>query len=414
MSARAERSAPGPRLLIALLTVSIFINYIDRSNLSVGAPLVQRDLHYNVREIGLLSSAFFWTYSLLQLAGISGWISDHCSVGKVFAWAFLLWSIATAATGLVSSFAAFFTMRLLLGAGESLAYPCYSRMIAMGVPQTLRGRANALLDAGSKLGPGLGTFLGGLLLEHYGWRIFFIVLGAAGLVWLPFWLRWMPRTPPSRREDTEVYSVKEMFRFRSAWGTFGGHFFGNYFWFFLLIWLPSYLVNDRGLSMTRMATLGSIAYFVIAGATLTAGWISDAFLKRGASVTRVRKTVVVTGLLGSTAILPVPFVHDLRPAIILLYAACIGFGTYTSNHWVITQTLAGPMMAGRWTSVQNGIGNFSGIVASWVTGEIVQHAGSFRIAFVTAAVVAVIAAVMWGAVVGPVQQVPWRQDERTA
>jgi MFS family permease len=394
--------------------VSIFINYIDRSNLAVGAPLIQRELHYNVRQIASLSSAFFWTYSLLQLCGISGWISDRCSVGKVFAWGFLLWSIATAASGMVSTFSAFFAMRLLLGAGESLAYPCYSRMIAMCVPQTLRGRANALLDAGSKLGPGLGTFLGGLWLDRYGWRTFFVALGIAGLAWLPLWMRWMPSTSVERCESLPSYSVWQMFRYRSAWGTFGGHFFGNYFWFFLLIWLPSYLVNDRGLSMRRMATLGSIAYFVIAGSTLMAGWISDWLLKRGVSVTRVRKSVVVTGLTISTAILLVPFVHDLRTAIGLLYSACIGFGIYTSNHWVITQTLAGPMMAGRWTSVQNGIGNFSGIVASWATGILVERTGSFRIAFIAAAAVALIAAVMWGYVVGAVKQVPWERYEQTA
>jgi ACS family D-galactonate transporter-like MFS transporter len=416
MKTRARWAAGGAGVLIALMTTSMFINYIDRSNLSVAAPLLQKNLHYSSQQIGLLSSAFFWTYALLQLVGISGWISDRFPVGKVFAASFLVWSAATVATGLVTSFAMFFTMRLVLGAGESLAYPCYSRMIAMEVPQTLRGRANALLDAGSKLGPGLGTLLGGLLLERYGWRIFFVLLGVAGFVWIVPWLRWMPRSPASRSEfEPGNYTVRQMLQFRSAWGTFGGHFCGNYFWFFLLIWLPSYLVNGRGFSMKGMATIGSIAYFVIAAATLTAGWISDALLKRGASVTRVRKSIVVSGLLGSTIILPVAFVHDVRLSVVLLYAACIAFGTYTSNHWVITQTLAGPMMAGRWTSVQNGIGNFSGIVASWLTGIVIDRTGSYRVAFLTAAVIALIGAGMWGLVVGPVQQVSWRRsDGRTA
>lgn len=415
MFVRPRPATRGPGVLIALLTVSIFINYLDRSNLAVAAPLLQSELHYTTQQIGLLSSAFFWTYSLLQLLGISGWISDRFPVGKVFAVTFLVWSLATAATGLLSSVAAVFSMRLILGAGESLAYPCYSRMLATEVPQAFRGRANALLDAGSKLGPALGTFLGGLLLVRYGWRNFFIVLGLAGLAWLLPWLRWMPRSLASRdTSGSQAYSVRQMLGFRSAWGTLGGHFCGNYFWFFLLIWLPTYLVKERGLSMKGMATVGSIAYFVIAAATLCAGWISDALLRRGASTTRVRKTVVVAGLLGSTIVMPVAFVHDTRVAIILLYAACVAFGTYTSNHWAITQTLAGPAMAGRWTSLQNGIGNFSGIAASWLTGTAVERLGSFRMAFFAAALIVLVGAAFWGLAVGPVQELPWRnEDERS-
>jgi MFS transporter, ACS family, D-galactonate transporter len=394
--------------LIVLLTTSIFINYIDRSNLSVAAPLLQKDPGYSLRQIGILSSGFFWTYSLFQLLGVSGWIADRFSAGKVFTFSFLLWSVVTAASGMVWSFAAFFLMRLLLGLGESFAYPCYSRLIAQEIPQRMRGRANALLDAGSKLGPGIGTLLGGLLLERYGWRWFFMVLGLAGLLWLLPWFLWMPRTPPSPpRSSTGGDSVAHMLRLRTAWGTFAGHFCGNYFWFFLLIWLPTYLVNDRGLSIHKMANTGSVAYFVVAAGTLTAGWISDGLLRKGASVTRVRKSVVITGLLGSTAILPVAVLRDPHLSLTLLYVACFAFGTYTSNHWVITQTLAGPTMAGRWTSLQNGIGNFSGVVASWVTGMLVQRTGSFQLAFLLAAIVALAGAFMWGVVVGPVREIPW-------
>ncbi len=411
---KAEKGwyTPSPGVLIALLTSSMFINYIDRTNLAVAAPLLQSQLHYSTGDIGLLSSGFFWTYAVLQLVGVSGWVCDNFPVGRVFAVMFFLWSAATALTGALSSFTAIFCMRLALGASESFAYPCYSRMIAMEVPQQLRGRANAFLDAGSKLGPALGTFLGGLLLARFGWRVFFVALGAAGLVWLLPWLRWMPRTPVSQLDfEPGNYSIMQMLTFRSAWGTFAGHFCGNFYWFFLLTWLPEYLVRERGLSMRQMASVGSIAYFVIAAGTLAAGWISDALLERGASVTRVRKTVVAAGLTGSTAILPVAFVHDARLSFALLLVACVAFGTYTSNHWVITQTLAGPIMAGRWTSVQNGVGNFSGIVATWVIGAVVERTGSFRLAFILSAAVALLGAVMWSVVVGPVEQVSWRRDD---
>ena len=150
----------GGKVLLTLLVVSIFINYIDRSNLSIAAPLISQQMHFTDGQMGVLFSAFFWTYSSLQLLGIAGWFSDRFSIGWVFAASYLIWSCATLATGLLSGFVALFAMRLVLGAGESLAYPCYCRILATDVPQHQRGRANAFLDAASKLGPGLGTFIG--------------------------------------------------------------------------------------------------------------------------------------------------------------------------------------------------------------------------------------------------------------
>src|SRR5947209_10653048 len=164
--------------LVALLIASIFINYIDRGNLSIAAPLIEKELALSPVQIGSLLGSFFWTYALLQLFGIAGWFADRFPVVHVFTAGFILWSAATIATGLVTGFEAIYFCRLLLGAGESLAYPCYSRLFASRIPQHHRGRANALLDAGSKLGPALGTFLGGLLLVSLGWRSFFAVLGA--------------------------------------------------------------------------------------------------------------------------------------------------------------------------------------------------------------------------------------------
>lgn len=292
--------------------------------------------------MGLLFSAFFWTYSTLQLVGVAGWLSDRFSVGPVFAWGFFVWSCATLATGFLSGFAALFAMRLILGAGESLAYPCYCRILATEVPQHQRGRANALLDAGSKLGPGLGTFVAGLMMVRFGWRAFFVVLGLTSLLWLVPWIRSMPRTAGIPSASAMPFAfLGEMLSKRTAWGTLSGHFLANYFWFFLLIWLPSYLVKERGLSIVKMANVSSIAYCAVAAATLAAGWISDGFIARGASVTRVRKTVVVSGLLGSAAVLPVAYVQNETLSFAFLLISCMAFGTYTSNHWAITQTVAG-------------------------------------------------------------------------
>lgn len=393
-------------ILLLLLIASIFINYIDRSNLSIAAPLLQKELSLSPSALGSLLGSFFWTYAFLQLFGVAGWLADRFPVVHVFTAGFLLWSIATIATGLLSGFASLFACRLVLGAGESLAYPCYSRLFATFIPQDHRGRANALLDAASKLGPALGTALGGVLLMRIGWRMFFIVLGLASLLWIIPWVRYSPRLKSAEmRSTTGLQSASSLFAIRSAWGTFLGHFCGNYFWFFLLTWIPSYLVGERGLTVGWMASVVSAALVAVAAATILAGWISDRLIAQGSSVTRVRKGVVVTGLAGSSIILPVAFTANITLAVILLFCACMFFGAYTSNHWAITQTLAGPSMAGRWTSLQNGIGNISGIIAPWLAGLIVQQSGSSKLAFVISAVIVLAGAAFWGLFVGKVEQV---------
>lgn len=396
--------------LLLLLVASIFINYIDRSNLSIAAPVLEKELSLSPARTGSLLSSFFWTYALLQLFGIAGWLADRLPVVHVFTVGFILWSTATIATGLLSGFESLYACRLVLGAGESLAYPCYSRLFATFIPQDHRGRANAFLDAASKLGPALGTALGGVLLLRVGWRMFFIVLGVGSLLWMIPWLRYAPQI-----EGTQIHSLEKrdsvirLLRIRSAWGTFLGHFCGNYFWFFLLTWIPSYLVKERGMTIGSMASVVSVALIGVACATVLAGWVSDRLIARGASITTVRKSAVVTGLAGSSVILPVAFTANIALSIVLLVCACISFGAYTSNHWAITQTLAGRSMAGRWTSLQNGIGNISGIIAPWLAGAIVERSGSSKLAFVISAVIVLAGALLWGLVVGRVEEVRWKE-----
>ena len=409
-AASGTRLTRAQSILLLLLVLSIFINYIDRGNLSIAAPVLEKELVMTPVEVGMLLSAFFWTYALCQLVGAAGWLADHFAVPMVLGAGILIWSGATIATGLASGFTALFATRLVLGIGESLAYPCYSRILATDFVQHQRGFANALLDAGSKLGPALGSLVGGLILAHLGWRLLFIILGGVSLLWLVPWSRWMfeSKVGPACRPRCGA-GLLRMLQLRSAWGAFLGHFCGNYYWFFLLTWLPFYLVKQRGFSVEQMAVITSVAYFAMATGTVIAGWMSDRQIRLGHTPTRVRKAVIVAGLSFSTIILPVAYLQSQFAAIALLLLACIGFGIYTSNHWAVTQTLAGPSMAGRWTSLQNGIGNLSGVAASLITGYIVQATGSFQIAFWLASLVVIGAALSWGLIVGPVAEVEWQR-----
>jgi MFS family permease len=405
-------------IVVGLLVFSVLINYVDRSNLSLAMPLLERQFAFSSLRAGELLSAFFWTYALVQFFGIAGWLTDRYSAGWVLMGGYLLWSLAMAFLGLAPSFVALFAMQLVLGMGESVAYPCYSRIFA-AMPQEHRGCANAFIDAGTKLGPAAGAFLGGLILVHYGWRMLFLAFGIGALVWLVPWYFAMPRGEPAESQSAGEQelesssagsgpSILKMVRLRCAWGALIGHFCGNYFYYLVLAWLPTYLVQEEHLSIRAMSRLTAAVFLLIACTTVLAGWISDHLIARGASPTAVRLTVVAGGQAMASILLALTVVHG-RPLIALglLAIACIGHGGYASNHWAIAQTLAGPKIAGRWSSLQNGFANFSGIAAPWLTGLIVQTRGSARLAFAITGAVALVGASSWIFLVRRVEPVRW-------
>ncbi len=401
--------------IVILLVVSVVINYIDRSSLPMAVPLIERQFTLSPLQIGSLLSAFFWTYALVQVLGVAGWFSDRFQPGWVLFWGYLLWTLVTALTGVTSSFALLFLLRLLLGLGESVAYPCYSRIFA-GMPQQHRGRANALIDAGTKLGPAAGAFLGGLVLVHFGWRMLFFIFGLGGLLWLAPWAKAMPRVEQNSREaGGSARSIVEILKLKCAWGTFIGHFSGNYFYYFLLAWLPHYLVQEEHLSIGAMARLTSSLFLVIGCSTLLTGWISDRLIVAGVSPSIVRRVVAAGGLTVASSLLATPLVYGNRAASLgLLVFSCIGYGAFSSNHWAITQTLAGPTMAGRWSSLQNGVANFSGIAAPWVAGWVLQTQGNSRLAFAVAGLVALTGAFAWWFLVRKVEPVDWEAQGAVA
>lgn len=394
------------RWILALLVISAFINYVDRANLSVGAAAIQTELGLSDYQLGLLLSAFFWTYALLQLFAIAGLLVDRFHVGWVYAAGFFIWSGATAGTGISNGFAALFAMRLLLGVGESVAYPAYSRILA-SYPEQRRGLANAVIDAGTRTGPAVGTLLGGLLMARFGWRAFFIALGVGSMLWLIGWLFSMPRSwsMAGERAQPDAPDVAGILRLRPAWFTFFGLFCGNYFWYFLVTWLPAYLEKERHFDSSRMAVWGALAFLAAAASTVVCGWLSDFWIARGGTPTLVRRGFTGTGLALATIIIPVSFVHDDSAAMAFLMVACLFIGMWSSNVWAITQTLAGPHAAGKWCAVQNGVGNLAGVTAPWLTGWIVGRTGHFAWAFVLASLVALAGATIYMFAIGPVKRV---------
>ena len=395
-------------LVLLLLVLSVAINYIDRGILSVSGVALSKELNLKPHELGFLLSAFFWTYAGFQL--IAGWLIDRYNVLVVFAIGFAVWSTATALTGVVKGFVALVVLRLLLGVGESVAYPSYSKIIAAGFPERQRGVANGLIDVGCKLGPATGMIVGGLILVRYGWRMVFLSIGIASLLWLVPWFIAAPklRSISSMRARYLGPGFLAILARKDAWGTLLGLFCANYGWYFMLTWLPQYLLMERHYSTRMMALTGWLPFCATAAGATLGGFLSDMWIRRGASPTLVRKTFVVGGLTGSAAfLLPAVVVADQVAAMSLLITAAFIYGLYSSNLWAITQTLAGALAAGKWTGLQNCAGNLAGIAAPVVTGFIVERTGSFYFAFVWVCVNLLISACSYLFIVGRVEQVAW-------
>ncbi len=406
-AANHTRVSPTLVGVLILLGLSVFLNYIDRSNLSIAAPLLKGELGISATQLGVLLSAFFWAYACLQLP--AGWLVDRFEVKWVFAGGFLLWSAATAMTGVMHTFAALVAARVVLGVGESVAYPSYSKIIATHFREHHRGLANSVIACGLSLGPGVGMLFGGTLMGRFGWRPFFLILGLVSIFWLIPWAACMPRTQTAKdRKNMAGPGIPEIVRRRAWAATAVGLFCGNYVNYFLITWLPFYLVRERGYSMGEMAKVGGAVLFTAAVSAIICGKLSDRWILAGSTPTRVRGGFMVTGSLLTGAFLMAAVVAPRDVSVVLLMLAGASFGLINSNTWAISQTLAGPQAAGRWVGAQNFIGNFSGVIAPALTGVLVEHTGQFRLPFLIAGSVAWMGAAVWAWMLGPVEPVVWK------
>jgi MFS transporter, ACS family, D-galactonate transporter len=415
-AAPPTRKAQSPELpfqltrVAVLLSISVLINYVDRGTLSIAAPVLKDDLHLSPSQLGVLLSSFFWTYSVFQI--VSGWLVDRFEVNWLLAAGVLVWSAATLTTGLVHGFALLLTARLLLGIGESVSYPSYNKIIAKHFQASQRGRANGLISAGWAGGPALGTLVGGLLMARVGWRAFFLVMGAASLLWLFPWITWMPRGPGlASTKATKPASILEILLQRSAWGTFAGLFCFNYLWYFLITWLPFYLVRQRGFSLRTMSLVGGAAFLALAISVVTFGWLADRWIVASNNPTRVLKTLCGGGLaLASVSFVVVFLVADHTMAMAVLIFSCVALGMCSPNLWTMTQILAGPQTAGKWAGLENFCGNVAGIVAPIIVGIILERTGQFFWAFAMTGAVTLLGAAAYIFLVGTVEPVKWREQ----
>ena len=195
---------------------------------------------------------------------------------------------------------------------------------------------------GARLGPALGTLCGGLMVAKLGWRWLFLLSGGAGLAWLIPWMFLAPRRPPlADRVAAVQIGWGDLLRRRALWGTRCGQFGANYAWYFLLSWLPSYLVKERHFSLSAMAVWAAAPYCLMAITSMGGGVLADRLIRRGASAVRVRQAFVCVGLLLTAFLLPLVLIPRIEWALAGLLVACFAYGIYASNLWALSQTLAG-------------------------------------------------------------------------
>lgn len=396
-------------MLVFVLFVASILNSVDRMGVSIAGSQITAELGISPVEMGYILSSFFWTYAVGQI--VAGWFIDRYPVKWVFAIGFVIWSVATLLGGLAQGVASLLILRMILGAGQSVAFPAYSKVVASEFPPARMGLPNAILNSGAKVGAALGMLIGGMLIAAYGWRVMFFVLGGVGLLFLILWHNYGPASgcKAGRKADAAEAgpTFMEILRTRDAWGTFLGQSGYMYAYTFGLTWLPIYLVQQRHISLAKMGLLGALPFWGAAISAVIAAYIADSLIARGHSATRIRKAFVATGLLLSMTAYPSAVVDDLTTSLILLNVAYVGLGIITSNHWAITQTLSGKLASGRWSGVQNCIGSAMGIIAPIASGYIVQITGDYSLAFLVMAVFAAVGIVGWVFVVSEIKPIDW-------
>ena len=379
--------------LIALLGIAVFFNYVDRGAIGIAAPLMTAELKLRPEAFGLVVSAFFWVYAPVQL--VVGWLVDRFNVYKLMAAGVILWSAGTLLTGFAAGFGSLLLLRILLGVGETIAFPGGSKIITRHVPTERRGMANAVLALGIALGPAAGTLAGGLILASFGWRAIFFAFGTVTLLWLAPWYFAVPRSNAVSLRDERRVPVRILIGKWPLWAMSIAHAASNYVFYFLLSWLPLFLTRSRGLTIREMTLLATLGYAVQAIAALTFGYVSDWWTKAGHAEAGVRRWMMFLGqLLAAVSVLGIAFAHD--PAVIALFLCLAGIatGALSLNTYAVAQMFAGPRAAGTWVGVQNSIGNLSGIFGPILTGFIVEDAG-YNAAFVVTALVAAAGALWW-------------------
>ncbi len=408
-----------------LLGVGTLINYIDRVNLSVAGPTLEKVFNIGPQELGILFGAFFWTYSLLQIP--VGLILDRFGVTVINRWAAFLWSVASAVIAFSTSLGHLIAARAVLGVAEAPAFPANGKATAYWFPRSERGLATSLFDAAAKFSNVIGVPLVAFFIYNFGWRWGFGMTAILSLLYfIAFYVIYRnPSEHPGLTESERSYIVSGgaqpeglspkgegatlgyLLTKAKVWGLTIGFAAYGYSFYLFLTWLPGYLVHTAHMNILRSAAYTTIPWLV---ATITdlviGGWLVDYLIARGGEETKVRKTILVAGMLLGLAVIPAAFTTDPNVAIIWISIALGGLAFSAPIGWSLPGLIAPKGSVGAVGGIMNFVNNMMGFVAPAVTGFIVGASNSFSNAFITAGVVLLIGIVFYLFVLGKIEPIP--------
>ena len=375
--------------IAGLLSLAGFINYLDRAIVSIALPVIGADLHLGPAAKGVLLSAFFWSYALMQLP--VGWASDRYNLRWLYSGAFALWSLACGFTGFATTLGALMFMRVLLGVGESIYLPGGMKMVSLLFGPKERGFASGLMNCGTRAGLALGAPLIAYLVRSVGWHRSFFVLGFGSVFWLIPWMAVYParmRFPRSASPPSLSQTLAKLDR--NLLGMCLGHIGYGYYWYLLVTWLPDYLVESRHMTLQRAGAFVAIPYLVYTLSEPLGGWIADRLVSLGFNERRARKVIVTAAFFTSVMLLVAARAANDTAAVWMLGAASL-VGLATGNLYTLTANAAPEGEVGVWIGFLNFAANVSGVVAPVVTGLLIQRTGSYYPGFVVAVVILLLA-----------------------
>jgi MFS transporter, ACS family, D-galactonate transporter len=365
-------------LVVALLTVGVVIAYTDRINLSAALPQIRMSFPISAEASGILLSAFFWAYTLLQTP--AGWLVDRFGLKWPYAVGLFLWSAVSAATALVSSLSGLIAMRIVLGIGESIVTPASMRYLRENFAEHERGLPIGIYFSGTKYGPAIGAPIATYLVLGYGWRWMFVLNGALCVLWLVPWLLFV-------RDDRKSSPVPEggasvswgaILGAPLMWGTCVATFCYMYFVYFCMTWMPTYFKDRFGFSLTASGWFTFMSFGGMATVAILAGWAADRLIARGHNAVTIRKVFTIVGFVLAFSEVFGAFSHSTAATLFLAVFSLSGLGLATANYWALTQTLTPASASARVAGIQNTAANMAGIAAPWITGILVQRTGSFN------------------------------------
>lgn len=371
--------------ILGLLCVGFMVAYFDRVNLSVALADTEGFLkHFGLtnQQRGMLGSAFFWSYALLQIP--AGWIVDRYGVKWPYAIGFLLWSITSAATAVVGGFEQLMMLRILLGMGECVITPGGMRWIRFNFDEKRRGTAVGIYMAAAKVGPALGALVATKLLGSVGWQSMFLIIGLGSLVWLIPWVLLMTNDDLAQEAEQKKsaggvdISFGQVMKSPVIWGTIVGTFCYQYFVYFALTWMPAYFKEHFKMSLNDSGVFTSASFVAMAVVATLAGFGADKLIEQGRDAVATRKAFTVGGLLTAAVGLIAALNATGDLAMWLVIAALGGLGLTTANYWALTQTLIPGAAVGRIVGVQNAAANVPGIVAPILTAWLVDRTGGYE------------------------------------